>query len=99
MATKGEYWKQKNQVKQNEEKEKKRMRTKVDGKKPLDAFVDKIKSKDKTGKLDKKDVIEDVLDENFDAEVDPDAIPASKTGVLNKKKKGVDKLKKFVGKK
>lgn len=49
-----------------------------------------------------KTVVQDVLDSNSEAEVDPDAIPTSKPSVLWKKddkKKGVNKLKSFVNSK
>lgn len=53
-----------------------------------------------------QEVIRDVLDRNYTAQVDPDKIPsASKEGVVNKSKsaktqeKGVSKLKKFMQKK
>lgn len=53
-----------------------------------------------------QEVVRDILDPNYSAQVDPDKIPASgKTSVINKSKsakshvKGVIKLKKFVGKK
>lgn len=47
----------------------------------------------------KKDVVEDVLDPNFIAEVDPDAVPEQSSKVLWKKDKkstGVKKLKSFM---
>ena len=46
-----------------------------------------------------KTVVEDVLDDNYDAEIDPDKIPVAKPSVLWKKKKtdkGVNKLKSFI---
>ena len=46
-----------------------------------------------------KTVVQDVLDANSEAEVDPDAIPTEKPSVLwkkDKEKKGVNKLKSFV---
>lgn len=53
-----------------------------------------------------QEVIRDVLDRNYTAQVDPDKIPVSnKEGVVNKSKsaktqeKGVSKLKKFMHKK
>jgi hypothetical protein len=53
-----------------------------------------------------QEVIRDVLDRNYTAQVDPDKIPpATKEGVVNKSKsaesqeKGVSKLKKFMHKK
>lgn len=57
------------------------------------------KMMEKALKSRKKDVIEDVLDPNFEAEVDPDKVPTTRSGVLWKKdtkKKGVNKLKLFV---
>ena len=47
----------------------------------------------------KKDIVADVLDDNFIAEVDPDEVPENKEEVLWKKKKnkiGVNKLKSFI---
>ena len=53
-----------------------------------------------------QEVVRDILDENFTAQIDPDKVPASgKTNVMNKSKsmkrqeKGVSKLKKFMHKK
>lgn len=53
-----------------------------------------------------QEVVRDVLDANYSAQVDPDKVPsAGKTGVVNKSKgaksqdKGVVKLKKFMKKK
>ncbi len=53
-----------------------------------------------------QEVVRDVLDPNYSAQVDPDKVPSSgKTGVVNKSKsaksqeKGVSKLKKFMKKK
>jgi len=67
--------------------------------------VDKILSKamykmmEKAIAKGKKTVIEDVLDDNYEAEVDPDKVPTSKPDILWKKqqnKKGINKLKSFV---
>lgn len=50
-------------------------------------------------------VVQDILDENYIAEVDPDEIPGEKTKVLYKSnymksdEKGLGKLKKFLNKK
>jgi hypothetical protein len=61
--------------------------------------------KDKKTKENTQEIVEDVLDPNFVAEVDPDEIPSEKEKVMWKKdgksaksksKKGIDKLKKFV---
>jgi len=53
-----------------------------------------------------QEVVRDVLDGNYNAQVDPDKVPsAGKTGVVNKSKgaksqeKGVIKLKKFMKRK
>jgi hypothetical protein len=61
----------------------------------------------KEGKKDvASEIIRDVLDPNYIAEVDPDKVPGSqKQSVVNKSKssesqeKGVKKLKKFISKK
>ena len=61
----------------------------------------------KSGKKDiAQEIVRDVLDGNYVAEVDPDKVPASqKENIVNKSKsaktheKGVSKLKKFVKKK
>lgn len=64
-----------------------------------------LKSLEKGPKNVAQEVVRDVLDPNYTAEVDPDNIPASgKTSVMNKSKsaksqvKGVVKLKKFIKK-
>jgi len=59
---------------------------------------DLVKSMYKTVKaLKKKNALEDVLDEDRVAEVDPDLVPADRTGSLNKKKKEeVKKTEDFV---
>ena len=62
--------------------------------------------KDKKDKQDAKDVVEDVLDPNHVAEVDPDEVPSVKDKILYKKdaksskshEKGVKKLKKMCDK-
>lgn len=53
-----------------------------------------------------EEIIRDILDPNYDAQVDPDKIPANqKENIVNKSKsvksheKGIHKLKKFVKKK
>lgn len=53
-----------------------------------------------------QEVVRDVLDPNYSAQVDPDKVPSGgKTGVVNKSKcaksqdKGIVKLKKFMKKK
>ena len=53
-----------------------------------------------------EEVVRDILDPNYTAEIDPDKVPASgKTNVVNKSKcaksqeKGVSKLKKFMKRK
>ena len=40
-------------------------------------------------------VVSDVIDDNYEAQVDPDMIPHEKANVMNKSK-GVKKLKKFM---
>ena len=64
------------------------------------------KAIEKNGKNTAQEVIRDVLDANYTAQVDPDKIPASsRVSVVNKSKsvksqeKGVSKLKKFLKKK
>lgn len=82
----------------------------INGKKPLDHAMDEIERKMKNQKKQqekeqkevkkgKKTVVEDVLDSNYSAEVDPDKVPSSKPTVLWKKQgkqKGVNKLKSFI---
>jgi len=65
-----------------------------------------LKTLEKGGKNVAQEVVRDVLDGNYTAQVDPDKIPTSqKEGVVNKSKsaelqdKGVSKLKKFMKKK
>ena len=65
-----------------------------------------LKALEKGPKSVASEVVRDVLDPNYSAEVDPDKIPASgKTSVVNKSKsaktqvKGVSKLKKFMKRK
>lgn len=62
------------------------------------SVLKKIK-KGKHFRDDAKEVVADILDENYVAQVDPDEIPTPKTSVVNKskedKEKGVHKLKKF----
>ena len=75
-----------------------------DLKKALYKAVQKELAKGKTSVA--QEVVRDVLDPNYNAQVDPDKIPTSgKTSVINKAKsakshvKGVIKLKKFIKKK
>ena len=75
-----------------------------DLKKALYKAVQKELAKGKTNVA--QEVVRDVLDSNYSAQVDPDKIPASgRTSVVNKSKsaksqvKGVVKLKKFMKKK
>jgi len=53
------------------------------------------KMKNRHYKDDAQEIIRDVLDPNYVAEVDPDEVPAGKTNITMKSDKGVDKLKKF----
>jgi hypothetical protein len=75
-----------------------------DMKKALHKMV--LKALEKGPKAAANEVVRDVLDGNYTAQVDPDKIPSGgKTGVVNKSKgaksqeKGVVKLKKFMKKK
>ena len=65
-----------------------------------------LKSLEKGPKNVAEEIVRDVLDPNYTAEVDPDKVPASsRANVVNKSKsaktrdKGVYKLKKFMKKK
>lgn len=65
-----------------------------------------LKSLKEGKKTTVKEIVRDVLDPNYVAEVDPDKIPASqRENIVNKSKsaklqeKGVSKLKKFMKKK
>ena len=53
-----------------------------------------LKSLHNRRKKEAKDIVNDVLDPNFEAEIDPDALPSRKDGVLMK-----NKLKSFLDKK
>ena len=57
--------------------------------------------KNKRFKNTAKDVVEDVLDRDDDAEINPANIPHEKENVVmkNKVRKGIDKLKRFIKKK
>lgn len=57
-------------------------------------------SQHKKNKKDTQEIIQDILDPNYVAEVNPKDIPPSKSGVLYKKnkEKGVKKLKKYLKK-
>jgi hypothetical protein len=75
-----------------------------DMKKALHKMV--LKALEKGPKSVAQEVVRDVLDANYSAQVDPDKVPsAGKTGVVNKSKcaksqdKGVVKLKKFMKRK
>ena len=69
------------------------------------SVVKALKLRNKESKKDAQEVVRDIIDPNYVAQVDPDRLPEGKEKVLYKgnpakvKEKGVKKLKKFIGKK
>jgi hypothetical protein len=63
--------------------------------KSLYKMVSKSIRKSNKDKASAQKIVEDILDPNYVAEVNPEEVPDEKDGVLWKKKNSIDKLKKF----
>lgn len=52
--------------------------------------------RDKNKKKQVNEIVRDIEDPNYVAEVDPDKIPSNKTGIVYKSEDGIGKLKEYV---